>query len=179
MRRQEERKQRQGFEDQKPWKSKCAKFRDLHKMPAGTAPWTTRTGVRLRGLLGSARQRELLDIIFIREQQRLPKLTTRELVKGLYANVSQCVTRMPSSRGHLPTPTTNSCVYSYEFDCVLSSEAAARGMGWPTGFCPREVLSPTQLRSLVGESFSVPIIAQLSYIMYMNPHGPWWQQSSS
>ena len=74
------------------------------------------------------------------------------------------------------TMTTSATLYSYEADAVLSGAAMLKAVGWPAGYMPAEAFSETVLRSLAGESFSVPIIAQVSFAIYLCPSAPWWKR---
>jgi hypothetical protein len=114
----------------------------------------------------------VLDIIFLIEQARRPQSSTKDLVRSLWANPSQCVTRLPG--GHRPsTPTTSALVYSYAADAAISGDGMLRGMGWGRGFASQTMFSEHQLRNLSGERFSVPIISQLCFVLYINPFAPW------
>ena len=124
-------------------------IRHAHALPAGASPWSSQAA--LRGLPDSERQRDVLDVAFLIARARNPQATTKELVRSLWANPSQCVARTPW--GQRPaTPTTSALVYSFASDCVLSGEALLRGLGWPRGFAPQEMFTEHQIRGMAGEA---------------------------
>ena len=68
----------------------------------------------------------------------------------------------------LPTLTKGTEMYSYQKDVLLSGESHVRLAGWPQRWCPREIFSDGDLRSLAGDSFSVPVAAVIQCAFYMN-----------
>jgi hypothetical protein len=156
------------------WKAQSATLRDSLKMSGDAAPWTRAPTTKLRGLPQTPRVRDLVNVGFGARMKQNPNMSTLELKQGLWANPSQSIARKPWSV--VPATTTTSCeLYSYEADAVLSGLAMMRCMGHPSDSCPIECFSERDLRSRAGESFSVPIIAVLTYAFYLSPFAPWWQ----
>jgi hypothetical protein len=147
------------------------------KMSGDAAPWTRAPTTKLRGLPQTPRVRDLVNVGFGARMKQNPNMSTLELKQGLWANPSQSIARKPWSV--VPATTTTSCeLYSYEADAVLSGLAMMRCMGHPSDSCPIECFSERDLRSRAGESFSVPIIAVLTYAFYLSPFAPWCTSSA-
>ena len=107
-------------------------------------------------------------------------LNTREgsradIVRDLFANPTQCVTRIPQRDppGYPPTVSRGIIIYSYENDSVLSAAAQMRFHGWPFDSTPLEFSEPG-LRSLSGDAYSVPWATTLMLGIWLNPHAVWW-----
>ena len=157
------------------WRAKHAQVRAAHGLPPDYRPWTSQAHVQLRGLPDSERYRDILDIGFAIMQKRFAGKSTAQVAKGLWASPSQCVSRSPWSYS-LATPTTSLEIYSYEKDWVLSGDSMLRLLGWPENRFPVEKFSNHELRGLAGESFSIPIVTQLTMAFYLNALAPWWRE---
>ena len=117
----------------------------------------------------------MLDIGFAIMQKRFAGKSTAQVAEGLWASPSQCVSRSPWSYS-LATPTTSLEIYSYEKDWVLSGDSMLRLLGWPENRFPVEKFSNHELRGLAGESFSIPIVTQVTMAFYLNALAPWWRE---
>jgi hypothetical protein len=154
------------------WRAKSAIVRDALKLPPGSKPWTSRPEVKLRGVADSERQRDLLDVAWADSRNKNPGLASSELCKILWANPSQGLQRRPWS--WKPQTLTTSCeLYSYEGDCVISGAGHMRAMGWPNNCVPIDEFSESDVRSLAGESYRVPIACIATNAFYLNPYAPW------
>ena len=137
------------------------------------APWTGRHDIKLRGLSGTDRCKDVLDVCFAHVCKKSPSVDVETLARGLWANPSQMVDRLPVQHG-LFTPTSSVENYSFEKDAALSAGALMTLIGWPKDMCLPDVYSEAELRLLVADSFSVPIASALSCCFWLNPWAPWW-----
>ena len=157
------------------WQVKSVDVRRQLGMSQDARPWTSRPGVLLRGLAKTPRVLDVLDCCFEHARQQSPLLAIPELIRGLYCNPSQAVDRLPVSRT-ASTFSSSLSQYSFEKDCLLSSEAGLLFSGWGRRMMPLEVFTEAELSSLCGDCFSVPIPAQVLTAFFLNNHyGVWWR----
>ena len=155
------------------WRRKAAETRDKLGLPLSARPWTGLPGVQLRGIR-TDRCREVIDLCWALARKQRPHASLRELRElDLWAAVNNEVDRLPLSRG-APTITSGSQLYSYKMDTVISAQAQLQLMGWPRHVGPAESFSEGEVQDLVGNSFSVPVIAHVCYAIYLCPLSPWW-----
>ena len=157
------------YADMKKWEAHSAETRLKHGVPADARPWTESAG--LLGVPHTARVLDLLDTSFAVARLRNPGIARKEIVKGLWANVSQGVQRLPFAWS-LPTAATSTWAYSYEMDRLLTARSMMRMQGWPENLLGQDV-SERDYRFLSGNGCSVPIAAVLTSILYTNPWAPW------
>ena len=164
------------------WKAKSVQLRHNLGMGPSSALWTGRPGIRLSGMGSGAsqRQRDLIDICFeqlrsntFKQHGRVP---VAQLVKNAWCNVSQSVDCGSIYAQNVPTLTKTAELYSFRHDAILSGDTHVRMMGWPYDCTPPK-LSQSELRSLAGDSYSLPIMAMIVMGLYSNPHAPWWKAS--
>ena len=154
------------------WRQHSVATRAALGLPPKSTPWSS--GAQLRGLRGDRDRRvDLLDIAFSERRNAAPYATEAELRSSFWANISQGVQRRPW--GDLPPVLCRqSMVYSFEADAVLSGWGHLLLLGWPRSTAPRAQATDGDLRDLAGESYSVPIMAMLTYAVYCCPEMPWW-----
>jgi uncharacterized protein YecE (DUF72 family) len=99
------------------------------------------------------------------------RLATCDLATGLFVDVSQAVQRRPWAYG-VKTIHTNTLLYSFESDCVLSSWMLLRLHGFPSKM--NTDVSEAQLQALAGEAWSLPCAGSAIYAFFLNSRGPWW-----
>ena len=104
------------------------------------------------------------------------RVVVAQLVMDAWCNISQSVDRFPNSE-NVPTLTKTSELYSFRHDAILSGDAHGRLMDWPSDWSPPK-LSQSELRSLAGDSYSLPIMAMIAMGLYSNPNAPWWKAGS-
>lgn len=162
-----------------------AKARDQLGMAAAAKPWTGRPETQLRGLPEHAeRVKDLLDIAYWEHRAAQGDMASgdacpEKVVAGLWANISQDVSRCPWCVGSIPTFTTSSEMYSFTHDCVLSGHAHLRLMGYPDSASMEGDFREKELKQFAGEAFSVPCISLVLNAYYLNPWAPWWRNSRS
>ncbi len=94
----------------------------------------------------------------------------------MWADIATGVERLPYRIGCLPTLKQNSVLYSYSKDTILSAAAHLQLLGWPNSKIPKtRSLCDTNLRGLAGEGYSLPLCTVISFVMYANPYGTWWE----
>lgn len=160
----------------KKWRSCSVDTRSKHGIPSADVAesWCGEPHTRLIGCPTTDRVQDLIDVCWSVAQKRHRSMIADQLKAQLYVNTLQSVARLPMSLGHIPTPTTRMCLYSYGRDSIISAKALLRFMGWPLSFIPHDA-SSTELAFLSGNSFSVPISGLMTAILYFNPRAPWWQ----
>jgi hypothetical protein len=122
--------------------------------------WSSKSDIHLTGMrMCKAREVDVLDVAWMAMKKKFPETIDRHLVRGLYADVSQCVSRTPWHYD-LRCFVTTSIVYSFEFDRVLVPSEHLRLQGYP----PVNIsgLTPNQVRDLAGECFSLPACTLMS-----------------
>lgn len=170
------------------WPVHSAQVRSRLKVPHDYRPWTpvaTLSNVPKH----TPRVIELLDIGFIhvqKEAQRLAHLKRnpiayepKALLKGYWADFSQAVQRKPF--GPLGTLHTGSWLYSYEFDVGVPGIGHVALQGFPSNldfsvFGEDLAAQHSAARKLMGESFSMPVAAQIVTAAFLTPGAPWWKQ---
>lgn len=158
------------------WKTHSSTVRARFSIARSTEAWTP--SHKLRGVPRSARVLDLLDVGFaLRLGQSSEKLSTEELARGYFCDVSTSVGRLPFKQGTPGVFRQHSYCYSFEKDAVLTGMAQLELIGWPRSLLPRQ-FPDTTLRALSGESYSLPICTALNFVFYCNPWGPWWAGSS-
>ena len=161
------------------WEKHVANVRSANRIPKSANPWTSRRGIQLRGVPATLRVRQSLDTVWaVAMAQANHKIPAEKLRENLWVDLSQDIVRMPltpakRSRG-FPVITTSSIIYSFQEDVTLSGRSNFLLLGHPPSRTSRQAFSEAKLRDLAGEGFSVPYCALISFIMYSNPHGPWW-----
>jgi hypothetical protein len=171
----ESRQQKHEFHE---WKSHSSAIRSAEGLAKhGGTKWCELPGIKLKGLPDSERMRDVLNIGFLLRMKQAEaqdlRLTTDELVYDFWCDVAQGVQRKPYRYGSPPTFKQNTIAYSFAEDLVLTGYQHMILMGWPPVFLSESV-SDAHYRSLSGESYSLPIITVLHYIMWCNPYGSWW-----
>lgn len=133
-------------------------------------PWTD-SGALLRGLAGTPRQKDILDIAFLSHSHRLnlhpgsdeAKEAARSSVPGglgLVVDVSQSVERHPWSYERLHTVTTSTRAYSFSLERVLAAEELLMMHGWPREIAEApHTIGRAAMRDLVGETMALPTVA--------------------
>ena len=160
------------------WQSHSAVIRASLQVTKEFAPWTSAPHVRLHGVPRKCKRIvDLIDVCYIDaltknmakpEDQRL---TTADIVRGLFADCSQAVQRKPWGYC-VKTIHTNTLLYSFEADCVLSSKMCLRLHGFPHHIDSDN--SDCQLKALAGESWSLPCAATAFYAYALTCDAPWW-----
>ena len=160
--------------DFKKWKGHTARVRSKLGLPAGSRPWSSLESTQVLGCKPSERQLQILDVAFSAHRNTLKGTATSQETKlNLWADLSQSIHRKPWSLGP-STPAQNSLLYSFEADTVVSGHAVMRGMGIPVGTAPSAEYSDAELKSIVGEMYSCPIVTMLSFAFYCWPEAEWW-----
>lgn len=133
-------------------------------------PWTD-TRPTLRGLAGTGRQKDILDVAFLSSCHQLGlHPASREAEEaarghatgslGLLVDVSQSVQRRPWSLSNLHTVTTSTKAYSCLLERVLAPEEVLLIYGWPRAMAEaNHNLGRAAMRNLVGETMALPTIA--------------------
>lgn len=157
------------------WRAKSVQLRDQLRLGATARPWTSRA--KLRGLPDVERMRDVLDVCFAHMRQKHPNVPVAELIKSLWANPGQAVQRKPI-RKKPDTLASNTILYSYEKDCVLSGDSHLVLLGWPKHSAPLTHVTEAECRDMSANGFSVPIACQLMKAFYLCPFAPWWTEES-
>ena len=71
------------------WKERSLAARRELGISPGHNPWTEQKSVRLRGLSGTEREKDVLNIAFAQALAHHPDVSAKDLVKGLWCDVSQ------------------------------------------------------------------------------------------
>ena len=141
------------------------------------SPWIRARGKHLLGLPSTdLRIQDVVDVSwwYLRKMTKYRHLDDEDLAKDAFVNVSQMVNRTPVTKG-VGTLLQNSLIYSLEKDCVLSSVAHAMCIGWPQQYFTESLVSASETRGLVGESFSVPCATVVYSCCAMLPTAAWWR----
>jgi hypothetical protein len=158
------------------WQQKSAHLRGQHGFAAhgdaGAHPWTSEA--KLHGMPTSHRVKDLLDVGYLLARKKKPTKSKLELVTGLWADYSQSVHTRPFFDDGIGTLATSTTLYSYQFDCRVPGIWHLRILGWLLQF-GRIGFSESEIRSLSGESVSLPVWSQMLFAYYCNPWAPWWQ----
>ena len=147
-------------------------MRSKHNLPSVSAPWTSREAVKLVGIPGnraSDRMLDVLNVMFSIARNQQPSVPTTELIKGMWANISQSVHRKPMTNGFCGSMARSSLMYSFEHDHLLSGRGAMLAMGHAAqsvSILSDSRISPAQWRDLAGEGYSVPILAVISIALF-------------
>ena len=104
-------------------------------------------------------------------------VSSAELRKDLWLDVSQQISRTATHNGLLGVLTTSSLFYSYERDCVLDGEDTLCIQGFPKAVSMDDELSNHEKQHLAGEAFHLGTVGSVIYAAYLNPWGPWWSGS--
>ena len=148
-----------------------------------SARWCNWTGpsrladVQCRGIPQVERMLDVLDCAWAARIKRYPILSITELRKGFFAAPSQSVARKPWSTG-IGTLVSNTVFYSFELDTLIGGQDPFNLHGFPHRD-DQQHFSSNQLTKLIGESFFLPSCATVAYSFYLNPHAPWWRDSSA
>ena len=158
------------------WKAQSSELRAQLGLPKGAKPWTARPSIALRGVPHKDRVLDLLDIAFASQMKAAPPNTpTRHAISNLVCDISQAQKGKPWAEG-LNTARQNTTPYVFCADAIVSGCGMMCLQGWHRGACPQGLFSDSELRSMAGEAYSVPIAALIHFIMYRNPHGLWWRE---
>ena len=142
-------------------------------MAESLRPWTGRERVQLNGVPPSARVHEVLDTCFWKLRTSNPGLDEAELLRDAWCHVSQGVERLPVTRPMGPCLLSNSCLYSFQKDVVLSGHGHMKVIGWPDEYLS-DVVGDSDYLDIAGNSFSYPLACVLSTAAVMNRYGAWW-----
>jgi len=165
------------------WLSHSEAIRTRNSVPKGTRPWTTRRGISLVGVPATLRAHDVLDTVWsVAVKQAARSTPASDIRKSLFCDLSQDIKRQPltaakRSRG-LPSMVTGTVYYSFEEDTTISGRGNLQLLGHPPGRMSRQSFSESQLRDLAGEGFSVPHACLISFLLFSNPFGAWWDSSS-
>jgi len=136
---------------------------------ANQNPWTD-SGAALRGLVGTPRQKDIVNVAFLSTCFKLrlhpasaeAAEAARSCVPGglgLVVDVSQSVHRRPWSLGRLHTVTTSTKAYSFGLERVLAPEELLVIYGWPRGMAEAtHTIGRTDMRKMVGETMALPTV---------------------
>lgn len=151
-------------------------------LPSDFDAWTARKAYAGHGLphgQGSERVKALLNIGWGKRLRSAAAAGRNhaELAQGWYCDVTQAVEREPW--GPLGALLQTSYKYTYEGDFVLTGTDHLSIHGFPGRVLgqARRLFSDAEIRSLAGESFNLPCVGTIVAAYYMNPFGPWWQES--
>lgn len=110
--------------------------------------------------LQTERQKEILDVAFLSIwASKGLELPHSEVIKNLYVDVSQAISRRPW--GRLRTLCTGSQIYSFEKDRVLIAEESLRLLGFPTGSWTAS-LTQSDIMGFAGNAMALPSVAAVS-----------------
>ena len=157
------------------WKRQAEKMRhDLG--PAALAyrhPWSRNCAEPAPSRFLSQRMVELLDLCFLARcieagasmEQVCRNIHLRHrLAKGLWVDLSQAIERKPWRLNDMPTYTTSSVLYSYEFQCIAEPEEVLAVYGRPIRH--NHGLSGEEMRNLVGNCAAAqPMAAMLHAVL--------------
>ena len=133
-------------------------------------PVTDNGAAALRGLSGTPRQKDILNIAFLSTCQRLgldpasPEAAAAARSGdpgglGLLVDISQSVNRHPWTLGRLHTVTTSTKAYSFALERVLAPEEVLMMYGWPRPMAEApHSIGRSRMRNLVGETMALPTI---------------------
>jgi hypothetical protein len=166
----------------KKWETHTAAMRAKLKASADFNPWSARHDIS--GL--PSRVQQVINVGFIAQdnealrkaaRKRCPVVYKPDTIKnGLYCDLSQAVQRRPW--GSMGTLLTGSTIYSYQHDVVIPGLAHPLMHGFPTSVdfsvFGEHRLQVSAARRLTGESFSLPVAAQVIAAALYTPTAPWW-----
>ena len=110
------------------WKAQSVGVRHKNGLPSMTSGSGWSQSHRLLGVPATPRVRDCIDVCYLMARKRQPQTVLKDIPISLFCNTSQSVTRGPM-RKTLPTPSTSTCVYSFEFDRAISSRSYMRFLG--------------------------------------------------
>ena len=127
----------------------------------------------LRGVGQSARVLDVLDLGMEVTKAKHPTASEEYLEKELWADVSQCGSRMPYALSCLRGLTTSSQFFSYRHRRALVPVEVLRLLGFPNPNI--EELSPSQVRDLAGEAMPLAPVALILGCLTSSLPGFWEQ----
>lgn len=153
------------------WVHEALEKREELGMTLTERPWTGFGGIELRGLGGTLRQRETIDIVWAEACQRagLPT-SSMELARDLVCNPTQSVRRCKPLAGKLGTVLVGSRYYWFGQDRTLLSADWLGVMGFPPTLLddyPEDVAA-----DLVGEAIAVPMMGVMVVAMLSAMNAP-------
>ena len=151
------------------WRKHTVSIRRQMGLPVSAKPWTKHAS----GVPDSDRAVDVVDCGWWKLRKANPGPTVEELKVNSFCNLSQSNVRLASTRGHIGTLTPGSITYSYQYDCILSGTSHLMAIGWPSSMVPPQVVTDSQVRGLVGDSFSVPLSCVVQSACCFNPFPPW------
>ena len=155
------------------WRKHSSVWRSKLKLPKTSRPWTGKKGRLLKGVPRTERATDLIDIAFAHQMAANPGVPTAEAIRSLWVDLATSVERSPWGES-LTTARQNTIYSSFAKDSVLSGASNMALLGWPRSACIRDEFTKRELRSLAGEGYSLPWAGVLNYLLYANPHAPWW-----
>ena len=114
------------FGNDMAWRKKSSNARTRIGLAQSLMPLVSMSKERaLRyAVLRTERVRDAVKVCYSKLRKKFKKVPNDKISKGSFVNVSQCVSRLCVTRGHLPTFTTSAKFYSYERDVVLTGHCA-------------------------------------------------------
>lgn len=118
-------------------------------------------------ILKTERDRALKDGVAMRNHERLKD--------GVFIDIAESHSRTPW--GGIRALRQKSTLYSLQYDGILRAQHHLQVQGFPSNVVVGS-LSEGLLKSLAGESFSVPCIASVIWALHTCKRAPWWQVDS-
>jgi hypothetical protein len=172
----EENKDAQTARWKKDWMMWCTHstaMRTKIGLPKDSKPWTERA--RLSRVPSNERVRDVIDVAFYSKVASSPVGTPSSVVtRKLLCDVSQAVQRSPWTSTGGMTLRTNTVLYSFEHDVCLSAASNLRTLGWSYDHC-LPAFKGSDLRTLAGEAYSLPLCSLTHAGVFCNPYALWWQ----
>ena len=121
------------------------------------------------------RQFELLDLAFIYRCRDLgvrlrdaceDRAVRAKVASGLWANLSQSISRKPWHYGDMPTYTTSSRLYSFEYDEKVDAEEAFAVYGRP--ICHEHLARGRDTQDLVGNCMAAQAIGAVLHSVLLS-----------
>ena len=158
-------------------------YRDIQLYPR---PWTqpgvqaltpkfTGCGLRASSHAAAKRQFELLDLAFahrcrdlgvrLRDACEEPAVRAK-VASGLWANLSQSIKRKPWMHGEMPTYTTSSRLYSFEYDEKVEPEEAFAVYGRPV--CHQHLVGRRDVQDLVGNCMAAQAVGAVAHSVLLS-----------
>ena len=134
------------------WLKNSTRVRNKLQITGDWKPWTSRPGVRLKGVPKNERIYDLLDCAYadrlVKLQRSGEPVLDAVASRDLYADFSQGV--QCETWGYLQTMCPRTTIYSYENDAVLPKSSFAFAQGWEAEEIKGEPLTA------LGDGFHCP-----------------------
>ena len=133
-------------------------------MSSDDKPWSSREGVRYRGIGRSPRLADMTDCVWGVEAKRRKlrrEVSAEYIASGLFMDASQNLNRRAFGSADRISLGQNSQIYSFEGDCLIDGCILAKTLGYPIGSVSFEGMTRAETISCIGEGISLPCFSVL------------------